>query len=73
MLAIAVKDQGPGLAGSQLERLFEPFYQGESAEKSKGFGLGLASAQYVVAAHGGVLYVSSTGPQGTTFAMQLPI
>lgn len=73
MLAIAVKDQGPGLAGSQLERLFEPFYQGESAQKSKGFGLGLASAQYVVAAHGGVLYVSSTGPQGTTFAMQLPI
>ncbi len=73
MLAIAVKDQGPGLAGSQLERLFEPFYQGESAQKSKGFGLGLASAQYVVAAHGGVLYVSSTGPQGTTFAMQLPM
>ncbi len=73
MLAIAVKDQGPGLAGSQLERLFEPFYQGESAQKSKGFGLGLASAQYVVAAHGGVLYVSSTGPQGTTFTMQLPI
>lgn len=73
MLAIAVKDQGPGLAGLEQEKLFEPFYQGDSAQKSKGFGLGLASAQFVVAAHGGVLYVSSTGPQGTTFAMQLPI
>jgi signal transduction histidine kinase len=73
MLAIAVKDQGPGLAGLEQEKLFEPFYQGDSAQKSKGFGLGLASAQYVVAAHGGVLYVSSTGPRGTTFAMQLPL
>ncbi len=73
MLAIAVKDQGPGLAGLEQEKLFEPFYQGDSAQKSKGFGLGLASAQFVVAAHGGVLYVSSTGTQGTTFAMQLPI
>lgn len=71
-VAIAVVDQGPGLGEAQIDQLFEPFYQGESAEKTKGFGLGLAAARYVLEAHGGRLSVASTGAGGTTFVMQIP-
>lgn len=72
-VSIAVRDSGPGLKTEQVERLFLPFYQAESSEKSKGFGFGLASARCAIEAHGGRLYVSETGPEGTTFVMQLHI
>jgi signal transduction histidine kinase len=71
-VAIAVVDQGPGLGEAQIDQLFESFYQGESAEKTKGFGLGLAAARFVLEAHGGRLSVASTGADGTTFVMQIP-
>ena len=48
-LRIAVRDNGPGLAPEQAERIFEPFY----TTKTKGTGLGMAIARRIVEAHGG--------------------
>lgn len=52
-LAIAVRDNGPGLSAEQKNRIFEPFF----TTKTKGTGLGMAIAKRIVEAHGGRIAV----------------
>ena len=68
---IAVTNRGPTIPGDALGKLFEPFWQGSSAVKSRGLGLGLFIAQQIVQAHGGELVVRSQNEQ-TTFTVRLP-
>ena len=50
-----VRDQGPGVAPEDAERIFTRFYQAERTAKTHpgGYGLGLAVAQVIAQAHGG--------------------
>lgn len=52
---VDIIDDGPGVPGEELERVFEPFYRGEEAVASekKGSGLGLAVCRSIARAHGG--------------------
>lgn len=70
---ISVSDTGPGIARADLPRVFERFYRGDRSRTTHGTGLGLAIAKHVVEAHGGRIWVESTGVpgQGTTFAFTL--
>lgn len=73
-VAIAVADQGPGIAPGEIERIFAPFATG-SARGTAGetsTGLGLAIAQSIVAGHGGQIRVTSTPGAGATFTFTLP-
>jgi two-component system sensor histidine kinase BaeS len=70
---IIVTDDGPGLSGDDLERVFvrgalRDRYQGERAV---GTGLGLSIAARLVVRLGGTIRASSTG-RGTTFVVRLP-
>jgi two-component system, NtrC family, sensor kinase len=65
---IEIGDTGCGIADDQLEFLFEPFY----TTKASGTGLGLPLAVTTIRHHGGVIRVSSTLGQGTTFSIFLP-
>ena len=47
--AIAVRDNGPGIAAEQRAKIFDPFF----TTKAKGTGLGMAIARRIVEAHGG--------------------
>ena len=67
-LAIRVEDQGTGIPPEIRERIFDPFF----TTKPHGLGLGLATAHSIVAQHGGVLELTSTGTQGTVFTVTLP-
>jgi two-component system sensor histidine kinase KdpD len=67
---VRVVDQGPGIAETELERVFEPFYRGDWPS---GAGLGLAIARGFAAANGGRVWAESRPGQGTTFALALPI
>ncbi len=73
---IRVSDNGPGIPPEALPRLFERFYRVEPTEgetqRPSGFGLGLAIAREIVAAHGGTIAVESQPGQGTTFVIDLP-
>ncbi|MEE4244189.1 MAG: ATP-binding protein [Kangiellaceae bacterium] len=73
-IAIAIKDQGKGVAQSELSQLFEPFYRTESARTrtAGGAGLGLAIAQRAVAAHGGTITASANQPTGLIVTIELP-
>jgi signal transduction histidine kinase len=63
---IAVADSGKGIAGKDLERIFEPFYSLES-----GAGLGLSIAKNIVESHGGTIWAESTPNRGSTFHVKL--
>ena len=69
---LAVTDHGPGIADSDLKRIFEPFERGDSTVSYGGLGLGLFIARTYVAAHGGTIEVDSEPGQGTTFVVELP-
>ncbi len=70
-VAIQITDRGPGIARSELERVFEPFYRG-AGDGAGGSGLGLAIARGFAEANGGSLRVRSAPGEGATFTFQFP-
>ena len=75
-VAVRVKDEGPGIPKSELNRVFRRFYRvpGPIASRVKGTGLGLFIVRSVAKRHGGRAWAESEGPgRGSTFALQLPI
>jgi heavy metal sensor kinase len=73
---LEVTDTGTGIDPHDLPHIFERFYQGDKARPretpSRGLGLGLSICQAVVAAHGGIIEVTSTPGHGSTFTVRLP-
>jgi len=52
---LRVRDNGPGLAASELSKIFEPFYRGRGNPRTGGVGLGLAIVARVLQGHGGTV------------------
>jgi signal transduction histidine kinase len=69
---IEVTDTGPGIAADQIGRLFDRYWQGGSAQRSAGLGLGLYISRQIVEAHGGRIGVTSRPFAGSTFWFSLP-
>jgi C4-dicarboxylate-specific signal transduction histidine kinase len=65
---VAVRDSGPGLAPTTLERLFEAFY----TTKPSGLGLGLSICRSIIEAHGGRLWASANVLRGAVFHFTVP-
>lgn len=71
---VSVKDEGIGIPGEHLERIFERFYRVDKARSRKqgGTGLGLSIVKHIVLAHRGRVRVESTPGMGSTFYIDLP-
>jgi two-component system sensor histidine kinase BaeS len=71
---ITVADTGEGISPADLAHIFERFYRGEKSRNrgTGGAGLGLAIAQGIARAHGGMIAVESQVGTGTTFRVTLP-
>ncbi len=67
---VLVADTGPGIQGTTLEQVFDPFVT--TKEAGEGHGLGLAVAQSIVTEHGGQIGVQRSDAQGTVFQILLP-
>ncbi|KAB2919244.1 MAG: HAMP domain-containing protein [Hyphomicrobiaceae bacterium] len=74
-IEICVDDEGPGIPPSELARVLEPFYRVEESRSREtgGVGLGLAIAQSIVQAHGGVLTLSNRETGGLRAMITLPL
>jgi signal transduction histidine kinase len=65
-LWLRVQDKGIGIPKSDLERIFERFYQGQIASSRRygGIGVGLAIVKHIIHAHQGRIWVQSEIGQG---------
>jgi len=73
-IAFEVSDTGNGIAQEHLTRIFEPFWQVDSSQRSHGggTGLGLSVVKHLVELLGGQITVSSTIGEGSSFTVSLP-
>ena len=73
---IQLKDSGRGIDSDSLERIFQPFEQGDYSVPPQfgGLGLGLAISKGIIDAHEGDIRAESAGPgRGATFTVTLPL
>ena len=70
---LEVRDDGPGIAPDELDRIFEPFYRSAgTARDGDGTGLGLSIASDLAERNGGRLSVTSKPGNGAIFRLSLP-
>src|SRR5205085_6593949 len=70
--AFDVEDTGPGIAADELSRLFEPFVQTDSGQRTKeGTGLGLALSRDLARLMGGDITVESERGRGSRFRVEV--
>lgn len=70
---IRVLDTGPGLAESELEAIFNPFYQSSAGKTDNGYGLGLTIARRAVLGHGGTIVAENRPTGGLCVEIRLPV
>ncbi|MEJ2256674.1 MAG: PAS domain S-box protein, partial [Woeseiaceae bacterium] len=73
-IRFGVRDSGPGIDKSRLQRVFEPFEQGaiSGGSNTDGTGLGLSISKRLIEALGGALTVESRPGEGSLFSITLP-
>lgn len=73
-VSVSVQDNGIGIAGDELKRIFRRFYRIPGALRAKGTGLGLYIVRTVAKKHGGRVFGESDGVgRGSTFTIELPL
>lgn len=72
LVAVTVRDRGPGIAAADLPRVFDRWFQREHGRPT-GTGLGLWISKGIVEAHGGELTVVSAEGEGAAFTFTLPV
>ena len=74
-ILFSVKDEGPGIAPEEMDKLFKPFEK-TSAKKTAGeksTGLGMLISRKIIEAHKGEIWIDSKLGKGTTIQFKLPI
>lgn len=64
-------DDGPGIPGENMKRLFTPFFTTKAI--GKGTGLSLSICLGIITEHGGRIWAESEPPKGATFIIELPL
>jgi signal transduction histidine kinase len=70
MVAMTVRDNGPGIPPEVLGKIFEPYFTTKSS--SQGTGLGLNIVQRLIRNAHGALHVQTNLGEGTTFTAYFP-
>jgi two-component system sensor histidine kinase KdpD len=70
---IRIADQGPGIAETDRERVFEAFDRGGAEREGGGTGLGLSIARAIVSVHGGRIWIEGAPGGGTAVVAELPV
>jgi signal transduction histidine kinase len=70
---LRVRDTGPGIPASEMPRIWDRLFRGDTSRTERGLGLGLSLVKAVVEAHGGTVDVASEDGRGSVFTVSLPI
>lgn len=72
---IAVRDEGPGIAAADLDRIFDKFYRAHEGDRRlAGTGLGLAIARGFVEVQGGTIMARNRADRsGAEFVVSYPV
>ncbi len=75
MMAVAIRDRGPGIPAHRVNAIFEPFTQldGSDSRRIAGTGLGLTIARALAEKQGGAIRVASREGEGATFTLTIPL
>jgi signal transduction histidine kinase len=73
LAAITVSDHGPGIAASEAERIFSPFFRLSGGVGSGGAGLGLTLVRQIAQQHGGNAVWAGTPDRPATIRVTLPV
>ena len=75
VVAISVRDHGPGVPDAEKPRVFERFFRGagDAVRETRGTGIGLALVRHAAEAHGGSVAVEDTPGGGATFRILVPL
>ena len=65
---VSISDEGMGIAPTDLEKIFDPYF----TTKSKGNGLGLTTSYSIIKNHTGIIAVDSELGRGSVFSFYLP-
>lgn len=68
ILVAEVSDNGRGIALSDIQKLFQPYF----STKGRGTGLGLAIVHRIVTEHNGRIRAVGNNPRGAKFVVELP-
>jgi two-component system, OmpR family, sensor kinase len=70
-----VRDHGPGVPASSLDKIWKPFYrvEGDRARNTGGTGLGLAITEQAIALHGGKARAENHPGGGLLVTLELPL
>ncbi len=72
--AIAITDNGIGIAPAHQQAVFDKFYRVPTGDLHdvKGFGLGLSYVKHITELHGGSVSLNSRPGKGSTFTLKIP-
>lgn len=71
-IVVSVSDNGIGMSEEVKKHIFEKFYQGDTAHKSEGNGLGLTIVKRILDIEGGEISAESELGKGSVFTVILP-
>lgn len=72
MMVISIKDEGKGMPGREMQRIFDRFTQIKDYSRAEGRGLGLTVAKQISTLHDGNIWVESQEGKGSTFFVLFP-
>ncbi|MBO9562087.1 MAG: PAS domain S-box protein [Niastella sp.] len=70
---ISIEDNGIGFEEKYIPNIFSLFERLNAKEKYEGSGIGLAITKKIVEKHSGIMHVTSTPGQGSSFHIILPV
>ncbi|MBF0243631.1 MAG: GHKL domain-containing protein, partial [Desulfamplus sp.] len=70
-IAVEIKDNGPGIKQSHIDKIFDPFFT--TKDVGKGSGLGLSISNGIISEHNGIIEVTTKPESGTLFSIFLPV
>lgn len=73
ILLLCVRDEGDGVAESEIERIIQPFERGETARTTGGSGLGLAIVERIVRLHHGKVEIKNHSESGLQVCVKIPL